>query len=159
MQWPFPRRGLRTAAALVAMGAAAVGTVAIAKPAATPSQADDAIKPVLIETRITFPENPPARGTITRLFIGQRELCRGARFEDEGTSRGVTKRIDCGSRGRLVIRFDPGPNGENVRNQSSSWRLIGATRSFRGLRGGGTMFARFEARAPRGRETFTGTLR
>jgi hypothetical protein len=142
--------------AALAVGAATAGAVTIARPDATSSQAGDTRKPVLIETAITFPENAPAKGTIRRLFIGQRSPCTRARFEDEGTSAGIIKRIDCGRRGDLTIRFHPRPN---ARNQSSSWTLIAATGSFRGLKGGGTMFVRAEQDAPRGREIFTGTLR
>lgn len=142
--------------AALAIGAATAGAVAIAKPDATSGQAGDTPKPVLIETAITFPKNAPPRGTIRRLFIGQRTPCTRARFEDEGRPTGILKRIDCGRSGDLTIRFDPHPN---ARNQSSSWTLIAATGSFRGLKGGGTMFVRSEQRAPRGREIFTGTLR
>jgi hypothetical protein len=163
MRLTFPRRRLTLLAALVAVGAAAVGTVAIAKPGATRSQADDAPKPVLIETALTVSESGPPVGRITRLFIGERSLCRRAAFEDEvtETSSGptVTKRIDCGRRGDLAIRFKPRPVAERVLNQSASWSLIEATGSFRGLEGRGTMFVRLERREPSGREVFTGTLR
>jgi hypothetical protein len=142
--------------AALAVGAATAGAVAIAKPDATSGQAGGTPKPVLIETAITFRENAPPRGTIRRLFIGQRSPCTRARFEDEGRPAGIIKRIDCGRSGDLTIRFAPRPN---ARNQSSSWTLIAATGSFRGLKGGGSMFVRVEQRAPRGREVFTGTLR
>jgi hypothetical protein len=158
MRPTFPTRPLFTAAALVAVGAAAVGTVAIAKPDAAPSQADRALKPVLIETAITFSENAPAAGRIERLFIGERSPCRRARFTDEARHTTIIKRIDCGRSGNLTLRFGPRPN-RPTRNKSGSWRLIEGTGSFRGLEGGGTMFARGERRAPRGREVFTGTLR
>jgi hypothetical protein len=141
--------------AAVAVGAATAGAVAIAKPDASSGQAGDTRKPVLIETAITFAPAPP-KGTVRHLFIGQRSPCTRARFEDEGRPAGIIKRINCGRRGELTIRFDPRPN---ARNQSSSWTLIAATGSFRGLKGGGTMFVRAEQRAPRGREIFTGTLR
>lgn len=142
--------------AALAVGAATAGAVAIAKPDATSGQAGATPKPVLIETAITFPENAPPRGTVRRLFIGQRSPCTRARFEDEGRGSAVIKRIDCGRNGDLTIRFHPSPD---ARNQSSSWTLIAATGSFRRLKGGGTMFVRTEQRAPRGREIFTGTLR
>ncbi len=144
------------AMAAVAVGAATAGAVAIATPDAASGQAGSTPKPVLIETAITFSEIAPPRGTIRRLFIGQRSPCARGRFEDEGRPAGVIKRIDCGRSGNLTIRFNPRPN---ARNQSSSWTLIAATGSFRGLKGGGTMFVRIEQRAPRGREIFTGTLR
>ena len=147
--------GLVAVVAALAVGTVMAGAVA-AEPDATASQAGDTPKPVLIETTVTFPERPPARGKIRRLFIGQRSLCTGARFEDEATEEAIIKRIDCGRRGQLIIRFRPRPD---ARNQSSSWTLIEATRSFRTLKGGGTMFVRFEQDAPRGREIFTGTLR
>ena len=145
--------------AALAVGAATAGAVTIARPDATSGQAGDTRKPVLIETAITFPEDGPAGGTVRRLFIGQRSLCTRARFEDEARGDAVIKRIDCGRRGDLTIRFTPGPHGPRVRNQSSSWRLIEATGSFRRLTGGGTMFVRGEQDAPRGREIFTGTRR
>jgi hypothetical protein len=142
--------------AALTVGAATAGAVTIAKPAATSGPAGHAPKPVLIETAITFPEGAPPRGTVQRLFIGQRSPCARARFKDEGRPARIVKRIDCGRSGDLTIRFDPRPS---ARNQSSSWTLIAATGSFRGLKGGGTMFVRSEQRAPRGREIFTGTLR
>lgn len=142
--------------AALAVGAATAGAVTIAEPDATSSQSGDTPKPVLIETTITFSEGAPPRGTVRRLFIGQRSLCTRARFEDEARGEAVIKRIDCGRRGDLTIRFHPRPDG---RNQSSSWTLIDATRSFRRLKGGGTMFVRGEQDAPRAREIFTGTLR
>jgi hypothetical protein len=145
--------------AALAVGAATAGAVAIAKPDATSGQTGDTPKPVLIETAITFSASAPNRGTVQRLFIGQRSRCTRARFEDEARGPAVIKRIDCGRSGDLTIRFTPGPNGPRVRNQSSSWTLIEATGSFRGLKGGGTMFVRVEQSAPRGREIFTGTLR
>ena len=152
--------GLVAVVAALAVGTVMAGAVA-AEPDATASQAGDTPKPVLIETTVTFSESAPPRGKIRRLFIGQRSPCRGARFEDEVRGEPpepptVIKRIDCGRRGQLTIRFRPRPAG---RNQSSSWTLIEATRSFRTLKGGGTMFVRFEQDAPRGREIFTGTLR
>lgn len=157
MRPTFPSHPLTAAAALVAVGAAGVATVAIAKPDAVPSQGDRA-RPVLIETAITFPENAPAEGRIERLFIGDRSRCRRARFTDEPRHTSIIKRIDCGRSGSLTLRFRPGPD-RRTRNKSGGWRLIEGTGSFSGLEGGGAMFARFESRAPRGREVFTGTLR
>jgi hypothetical protein len=155
----LPSRPLPTAAALVAVGAAAVGAVAMANPDAAPSQADRARKPVLIETAITFSPPRPA-GRIERLFIGERSPCRRARFTDEGRPTTIIKRIDCGRSGNLTLRFNPrSAGGPRTLNASGSWRLIGGTGSFRGLEGGGTMFVRGERDAPRGREVFTGTLR
>ncbi len=148
--------GLIVVMAALAVGAVTAGAVAIAEPGATSSQADNTPKPVLIETALSVSEGAPPTGTVRRLFIGQRSLCTRARFEDEARGGAVIKRIDCGRRGDLTIRFMPRPN---ARNQSSSWTLIEATGSFRRLRGGGTMFVRFEQDAPRARETFTGTLR
>jgi hypothetical protein len=145
--------------AALAVGATTAATVTNAKPIATAGQAGATAKPVLIETSIRFSENAPARGTIRRLFIGQRAYCTRARFEDGGSGQAVVKRIDCGRSGTLAIRFTPGPNAENVINQSGRWTLIGATGSFAGLKGGGTMFARFQPHGPMGNETFTGTLR
>lgn len=148
--------GSIAAIAALTVSAATAGAIAIAKPNATSAQAGNTPKPVLIETAITFPEDAPPRGTVQRLFIGQRARCARARFQDEGKASGVIKRIDCGRSGNLTIRFTPRPAG---RNQSSSWTLIGASSSFTGLKGGGTMFVRSEQRAPRAREIFTGTLR
>jgi hypothetical protein len=153
------RNRVIAAAALVgalAVATATAGAGAIANPDATSAQSGDTPKPVLIETAITFPEGTPPRGTVQRLFIGQRSRCARAHFEDEGRASAVIKRIDCGHSGAVTIRFHPRPDG---RNQSSSWTLIEATGSFRGLKGGGTMFVRAEQHAPRGQEIFTGTLR
>lgn len=149
--------GLVAVMGALGVGAVMAGAVA-AEPDATASKAGDTPKPVLIDTTVTFSEGAPPSGGIRRLFIGQRSVCRGARFEDEvrGDPPTVIKRIECGRHGQLTIRYRPRPAG---RNQSSSWTLLDATRSFRMLRGGGTMFVRFEQDAPRGREIFTGTLR
>jgi hypothetical protein len=107
MRPTFPTRPLFTAAALVAVGAAAVGTVAIAKPDAAPSQADRALKPVLIETAITFSENAPAAGRIERLFIGERSPCRRARFTDEARHTTSSSVSTAGAAG--ISRSDSGP--------------------------------------------------
>jgi hypothetical protein len=149
-------KGFVAVVAALAVGAAMAGAFAIAESGATSSQTGDPPKPVLIDTILTLSENAPPSGTIRRLFIGQRALCTRARFEDEARGEAIIKRIDCGRRGELTIRFHPRPEGLN---QSSSWTLIKATRSFRTLHGGGTMFVRFEQGAPRAREIFTGTLR
>ena len=145
--------------AALAVGAVTAGAVAVAESDATSSQAGNTRKPVLIETALSFSEDAPPSGTIRRLFIGQRSLCTGARFADELRRGAVIKRINCGGRGDLTIRFTPRPDGPRVRNQSSSWTLIGATGSFRRLTGGGTMFVRFAQAAPTAREVFTGTVR
>ena len=144
--------------AALAVGVATAGAVTIAKPNTTSSQAGVTPKPVLIETVVTFPESGPARGTVQRLFIGQRALCRRAPFEDRGSGPFVIKRIDCGRSGDLTIRFRPAPHGPGVRHQSSSWTLIEATGSFRRLAGGGTVFVRSTGERT-AREIFTGTLR
>lgn len=145
--------------AALAVGAATATAVAIAKADATPGPAGETPKPVLIDTAITFSRDAPPKGTVRRLFIGQRSPCTRARFEDRGMGPAVIKRIDCGRSGVLTMRFTPRPHGPRVRNQSASWTLIEATGSFTGLKGGGTMFVRSEQDAPRAREIFTGTLR
>ncbi len=148
--------GFVAVVAALGVGTVLADAVAIAEPEATAGQAGDTPKPVLIDTALTFSENAPPSGKIRRLFIGQRSLCTGARFEDEFRAGAIFKRIDCGRRGQLTIRFRPLPDG---RNQSSSWTLVEATRSFRTLKGGGTMFVRHGQDTPRSREIFTGTLR
>jgi hypothetical protein len=58
--------------------------------------------------------------------------------------------------GRLQIRFSP---TQLSPVQSAVWEVVSGTGSFEGVRGGGTMVARFGSENPdQGRETFTGTV-
>ena len=54
---------------------------------------------------------------------------------------------------------DPIRTDANKPGQSAVWEIVSGTGRFEGLRGGGSMVARFESKDPdKGRETFTGTV-
>jgi len=57
--------------------------------------------------------------------------------------------------GRLTVSFSP---MQNSLVQSSEWQIESGTGSYKGLRGGGWMVAKFEKRVGPGGETFTGTV-
>jgi hypothetical protein len=108
---------------------------------------------ILIETRITNIERHTAE-VLSESFIGKSAFCPGGKASGGGNPTVITT-FRCRD-GRLKIRFAP---MQRSLVQSAVWEVVRGTGSFAGLRGGGSMVARFESDASEnGRETFTGTV-
>jgi hypothetical protein len=108
---------------------------------------------ILIETRITNIERHTAE-VLSESFIGESAFCPGGKASGGGSPTVITT-FRCPD-GRLKIRFAP---MQRSLVQSAVWEVVSGTGSFAGLRGGGSMVARFESEASEnGRETFTGTV-
>jgi hypothetical protein len=153
-------RRLMAALAVAAIGlagcggddGAAVRTVTVAE------QADPVLgDPILIQTRISDARHHTG-DVLDGSFIGDSAFCPGGKTSVAGDVEGTASVITtfrC-REGRLTIRFSP-LQPEAV--SSAVWGVVSGTGSFKGLRGGGSMVAKFEREVPdKGQETFTGTV-
>lgn len=143
----------RDVAALLVLAAVTTGAVAIGPAfSAHKGGAGEAIR---IKTSITFGPGDPTGEVRRGSFLGASAFCRGGRFRDRPGRESVIKTLRCPN-GRLKISFLPGgsPGGP----QSGSWRVVGGSGRFEGLRGHGWMIFKPGKRPDRGRETFIGTV-
>ena len=159
-------RWLTAALALAAIGLAACGddnggdvrTVTVA-PAETSAQETSTSAPVsgdaiLIETRVTNAKRHTGE-VLDASVIGESAFCRGGKTSGGSEGPTITTTFRCPG-GTLKVHYAP---TQNSPVQGSVWEVVSGTGSFKGLRGGGSMVARFESKDPdRGRETFTGTV-
>ena len=147
-------RWLAVPLAVTAIGIAGCGEDGGDNARASANSAEDG-EAILIKTRLTVPVGEVLRGS----SIGDAAFCPGGRFRDEqGSGVGtILKTFRC-PKGRLTITFSPVGDGSCTR-QRSSWRIVGGSGLYEGLRGHGRMTVEFgrEARGE-GRETFTGTV-
>jgi hypothetical protein len=133
----------------VTVGAAATSVQA---PAATaPPVRGDAI---LIETRITDARAHAGKVLAASVF-GESPFCRGGTSSGGSDGPTITTTFAC-PEGTLSVRYAP---TQPSLVQGSVWEVVSGTGSFEGLRGGGSMVAKFQSDDPdTGREIFTGTL-
>jgi hypothetical protein len=110
--------------------------------------------PVLIETRVTNAKRHT--GEVLRAsVVGERPFCPGGKTSGGSDGPTITTTFRCKA-GTLKVQYAP---TQPSLVQGSAWEVIGATGSFKGMRGGGSMVAVFTSDDPdTGREIFTGTL-
>ncbi|MBA3232844.1 MAG: hypothetical protein H0T17_02690 [Propionibacteriales bacterium] len=109
---------------------------------------------ILIETRITNAKRHTGE-VLDLSVIGESAFCRGG--ESRGSSEGptITATFHCPG-GTLRVQYAP---TQPSLVQGALWEVVRGTGSFKGLRGGGSMVAKFERDNPdSGREVFTGTV-
>lgn len=114
---------------------------------------------ILIETRISDARHHTGE-VLSGSFIGKATFCPDGKTSGGGDAEGFASVITtfrCRD-GRLTIRYSP---QQPSAVQSAVWEVVSGTGSYKGLRGGGSMVAKFGNRKDRGRgqETFTGTVR
>lgn len=109
---------------------------------------------ILIRTRVTN----AARHTgevLGESVIGESAFCRGGKTSGGSDGPTITTTFRCPN-GSVKVRF--APTQSNL-VQSAVWEVVSSSGSYEGLRGGGSMVARFEsADSDKGGETFTGTV-
>jgi hypothetical protein len=136
----------------------AVRTVTVA-PAETPAQESSSSAPVgaeaiLIETRITNAKRHTGE-VLGVSVIGESAFCRGGKTSGGSEGPTITTRFRCPG-GTLKVQYAP---TQPSLVQGGVWEVVRGTGSYEGLRGGGSMVARFESDDPdAGREIFTGTV-
>lgn len=110
--------------------------------------------PILIETRVTDAVHHTGE-VLNGSLIGESAFCPGGKTSGGSTGPTILTTFHCPG-GRLQIRISP---TQLSPVQSAVWEVVSGTGSFEGVRGGGTMVARFGSENPdQGRETFTGTV-
>ncbi len=109
---------------------------------------------ILIEERIT--DARLHTGVVLETsVIGESAFCRGGTTTGGSEGAAITETFHCPG-GTLVVRFAP---KQNSLVQGALWEVVTGTGSFEGLRGGGSMVARFDDDDPdTGQVTFAGTV-
>jgi hypothetical protein len=151
---------------IVAIGLAACGddnggnvrTVTVA-PAETSAQETSTSAPVsgdavLIETRVTNAKRHTGE-VLGVSVIGESVFCRGGKTSGGSDGPTITTTFRCPG-GTLKVHYAP---TQHSAVQGSVWEVVSGTGSFKGLRGGGSMVAKFANDNPdTGREIFAGTV-
>jgi len=162
-----PVTELRVVLALtIATGLAACGgdngggvrtvTVAPADPSAQETSGAAPVRgdAILIETRVTNARRHTGM-ILAGSVIGESPFCRSGTSSGASDGPTITTTFRCPG-GTLKVQYAP---TQPSRVQSAVWEVVRGTGSLQGLRGGGSMVARFDRDDPdRGRETFTGTV-
>jgi hypothetical protein len=160
------KASLVMALAFAASGLAACGgdngrdarTVTVA-PAETSAQEASTSAPagadaILIETRVTNAKRHTGE-VLGVSVIGESAFCRGGKTTGGSDGPTITTTFRCPG-GTLQVQYAP---TQPSLVQGNVWEVVRGTGSFEGLRGGGSMVAKFESDDPdRGREVFTGTV-
>lgn len=109
---------------------------------------------ILIETRVTNAKRHT--GEVLRAsVIGESAFCRGGKTSGGSEGPTITTTFRCPG-GTLKVQYAP---TQPSLVQGAVWEVVSGTGSFKGLRGGGSMVAKFENDDPdTGREIFTGTV-
>jgi hypothetical protein len=84
--------------------------------------------------------------------IGESAFCWGGKYSGGSVGPTITTTFTCPG-GTLKVQYAPTQYG---RVQGAVWKIVSGTGSFKALRGGGSMVAKFEDDT--GREIFTGTV-
>jgi hypothetical protein len=109
---------------------------------------------VLIDTRITNARRHTGEVLGTSV-VGESAFCRGGKTSGGSDGPAITTTFRCRG-GTLKVRYAP---TQRSLVQGSAWEVVGGTGRFEGLRGGGSMVAKFKSDDPdSGQEIFTGTL-
>ncbi|MEX2553001.1 MAG: hypothetical protein WD627_08395 [Actinomycetota bacterium] len=114
---------------------------------------------ILINTRISFVEEPFTGEVLNGSSIGDSPLCPSGTFSDQhGNDEigSVDRTFSC-PEGRLRIGFTPGePQGQT---QSGPWKILSGTGAFEELQGSGQMEVTYDPdNDMKGSERFTGTI-
>jgi hypothetical protein len=109
---------------------------------------------ILIETRVTNAKRHTGE-VLGVSVIGESAFCRGGKTSGGSEGPTITTRFRCPG-GTLKVQYAP---TQPSLVQGGVWEVVRGTGSFEGLRGGGSMVAKFESDNPdSGREIFTGTV-
>ena len=109
---------------------------------------------ILIETRVTNAKRHTG-DVLGVSVIGESAFCRGGKTTGGSDGPTITTAFRCPG-GTLKVQYAP---TQPSLVQGSVWEVVSGTGSFEGLRGGGSMVAKFQKDDPdTGRETFTGTV-
>ena len=108
---------------------------------------------ILIETRVTNPRRHAGK-VLGVSVIGESAFCPGGTTSGGSEGPTITTTFHC-SDGKLTVQFAP---MQNSLVQSAVWGIVSGTGSFKSLRGGGSMVAKFDEDSDTGGEIFTGTL-
>jgi hypothetical protein len=109
---------------------------------------------ILIETRIIDAKAHMGE-VLSGSLIGESAFCPGGKSSGGSEGAVITATFRC-SDGSLKVSYSP---IQHSLVQGADWEVVGGTGSYEGLRGGGSMVARFGSKDPNvGRETFTGTV-
>ena len=109
---------------------------------------------ILIETRVTNAKRHTGE-VLGVSAIGESAFCRGGKTTGGSEGPTITTTFHCRG-GTLKVHYAP---TQPSLVQGSAWEVVSGTGSFKPLRGGGSMVAKFESGNPnRGREIFTGTV-
>jgi hypothetical protein len=148
--------GLTAAMALGVVGCGgenggAIRTVTIS-PAEQDAQATgDAI---LIETRISSAANHTGE-VLSGSVIGESQFCPGGTTTGGSEGALITTTFHCRD-GLLKVSYSP---TQHSLVQGAPWEVVSGTGRYKGLRGGGSMVAKFRSDDPRqGGETFAGAV-
>ena len=148
------------ASALAACGGengADVRTVTVA-PEETSTQETSTSAPggdaILIETRVTNARRHTGE-VLGVSVIGESAFCRGGKISGGSEGPTIKTTFRCPG-GMLKVQYAP---TQPSLVQGSVWEVVSGTGRFEGLRGGGSMVAKFESDDPDvGREVFAGTV-
>jgi len=120
----------------------------------TPTSAPVSGDAILIETRVTNAKRHTGE-VLGVSAIGESAFCRGGKTTGGSEGPTITTTFHCPG-GTLKVHYAP---TQPSLVQGSAWEVVSGTGSFKGLRGGGSMVAKFESGKPdSGREIFTGTV-
>ena len=109
---------------------------------------------ILIETRVTNAKRHTGE-VLGGSVIGESAFCRGGKTSGGSEGPTITTTFRCPG-GTLKVQYAP---TQRSLVQGGVWEVVRGTGSFEGLRGGGSMVAKFESDDPdSGREIFTGTV-
>jgi hypothetical protein len=108
---------------------------------------------ILIETHVTDAQEHV--GDVVGVSVGESAFCRGGKTSGGSNGPTITTTLRCPD-GTLKVQYAP---IQRSLVQGAVWGIVSGTGRFKGLRGGGSMVAKFEPDDPdTGREIFTGTV-
>jgi hypothetical protein len=109
---------------------------------------------ILIETRVTNAKRHTGE-VLGVSVIGEAAFCRGGKTSGGSEGPTITTTFRCPG-GTLKVQYAP---TQPSLVQGAVWEVVSGSGSFEGLRGGGSMVAKFESdNSDTGREIFTGTV-
>jgi hypothetical protein len=120
----------------------------------TPTSAPLSGNAILIETRITNARRHTGE-VLGGSVIGESPFCRGGKSSGGSEGPTITTTFRCPG-GTLKVRYAP---TQRSLVQGAVWEVVSGTGNLEGLRGGGSMVAKFDNDDPdTGGEVFTGTV-
>lgn len=131
-------------------------TVTVTTAAASPEQTSASVPggdAILVETRVT--NAAQHTGKVVSVSIGESSFCKGGKSSGGSDGPTITTTLRCPG-GTLKLQYAP---TQRSLVQGAPWGIASGTGRFKGLRGGGSMVAKFETADPdTGREIFIGTV-